>query len=147
MPENIRKQLELINQQHKETDAIYHNAAVRFGLSDCVLWILYALCESECEYTQNDLCNEWFYPKQTINSAINNLVKCGYVSLENIPGTRNSKNVRLTDEGKSFSEKNIQSLLRAEQKAFGRLSEQERRTFLELSEKHIGFLKEEVEKI
>lgn len=35
-----RKYIELIEQQRKEQDAIYHNVAVKYGLSDTAMWVL-----------------------------------------------------------------------------------------------------------
>lgn len=140
-------QMEILNQQYKAFDAIYHDVAVKFGLSDSVFWILYTLCEAEFEYTQNDLANQWHSPKQTVNSAINSLVKSGHVQLEIVPGTRNSKIIRLTDEGIHFTQKTIQPFLKAEKKAFERLSESDRRMYLDLSQKHLTYLKEEVDQI
>lgn len=146
MNQTSKEQMGLLNQQYKALDSIYHNVAVKFGLSDSIFWIFYALCESGQEYTQNDLCNDWFYPKQTVNSAISKLVTDGYVWLETVPGTRNRKIVRLTDAGKRFSEQNVQVLMEAEQRAFGRLTQQERQTYLALMGKHLSFLREETEK-
>ena len=38
---DIRKFIELIEQQRKEQDSIYHNVAVKYGLSDTAMWVLY----------------------------------------------------------------------------------------------------------
>lgn len=142
----VSEQIEALNQHLKETDAVYHNAAVRFGLSDSAFWILYAISDSRRTYTQNELCSDWSYSKQTVNSAIQSLVRQGYVELEAVSGTRNSKTVRLTEAGKAFSAKTVQRLWEADQKAFGRLSEQEREAFLTLSEKYLMLFREEADR-
>lgn len=142
----VSEQIEALNQHLKETDAIYHSAAVRFGLSDSAFWILYAIADSRRTYTQNELCGAWSYSKQTVNSAIQSLIRQGYVRLEAVSGTRNSKTVRLTEAGRAFSEKTVQRLWEADQKAFGRLSAQERETFLKLSEKYLVLFREEADR-
>ena len=38
--------IEQENRQYNETNALYHAAAVQFGLSDTAFWILYALYSS-----------------------------------------------------------------------------------------------------
>lgn len=144
---NNKEQLVRLNQQFKAFDALYHDVAAKFELSDSAFWILYALCESEREFTQNDLCDDWFYPKQTVNSAISNLVKSGYVRLEVVPGTRNRKIIRLTDAGYQFSQQNVQALMKSEQRAFDQLTEQERQTYLALTDKHLSLLRKEIEKL
>lgn len=147
MSSTIKEQMEKLSQQYKAREAIYHDAAVKCGLSDSVFWIFYALCEAEREYTQNDLCNEWFCPKQTVNSAISTLVKNGYVYLEVVPGTRNRKIIRLTEAGKQFSQQNVQAFIESERRAFSRLTEQERQTYLALEDKHLSLLREETENL
>lgn len=141
----VDEQLELFIQQIKEIDSIYHNAAVRFGLSDSAFWILLVISDGRNSYTQNELCSEWFYSKQTINSAISSLVKKGYVYLNSDAGNR--KVVKLTEEGSAFAERTVLKLLNADRKAFGRIEEEERRMYLEICEKYISFLHEESEKI
>ena len=65
MSEKIEKQLTILNQLYKEQDNIYRELAAHFDLSDASFWVLYAICESDQIYSQHDLCNAWFYSKQT----------------------------------------------------------------------------------
>ena len=44
--------IEQENRQYNETNALYHAAAVQFGLSDTAFWILYALYSSAAPLTQ-----------------------------------------------------------------------------------------------
>ena len=96
----LRECLRQINRQYKEADEIYREAAAALGFSDSVFWILYPLSDPEQQYTQNDLGNEWFYPKQTVHSAIRKLADDGYVRLEAVSGKRKEKRVCLTEKGK-----------------------------------------------
>lgn len=57
--------IEQENRQYNETNALYHAAAVQFGLSDTAFWILYALYSSASPITQVQMCAEWCLPKQT----------------------------------------------------------------------------------
>lgn len=142
----IAEQIETLNQHLKETDAVYHNAAVRFGLSDSAFWILYAVSDSRRIYTQQELCSSWSYTKQTVNSAIQSLIRRGYITLEPVTGARNSKIVRLTEAGAAFAEQTVHRLWQADQRAFGRLTKEERETFLALSEKYLLLFQEEAER-
>lgn len=145
MNEEIKKQLETINQQMKEITAVYHYAAIKFGISDSEFWVLYALLVLEGEYSQQDICEMWSLPKQTVNSVIRNMVKKGYVFLETIPGTRNRKIIRLTEDGKMFGENTVMCVYKAEQRTILKMSEQERQTCIQLLGKYINFLNEEIE--
>jgi DNA-binding MarR family transcriptional regulator len=147
MSKSSQEQLAALNRLYKEQNVLYHSFAMKFGFSDTAFWILYALCENEKEYTQNDFCKEWSFAKQTVNSAINRLMEDHYIELEVIPGTKNSKHVKLTEYGYQQCQKNMIPLILAEQKAFSRFSETELESFLTLFKKQIDLVKEEVEKI
>ena len=75
MPEEhhltARNLLEQMNRQFNECNALYHELAVHYGVSDTVFWLLYSLYNSSEPQTQNRLCMEWNLPKQTMNSAAN----------------------------------------------------------------------------
>lgn len=147
MSDDAGIQMETLNQRYKELDELYHDLAVRFGLSDTALWVLYALCTAEKPYTQYDLCNAWRFPKQTVHSAIAKLEKLGYLTLHPVSGTRNRKEVSLTPAGGSFCAGTVLPLLEAEKRAYLRFSAEERETFLRLLEEQIAFLREETEEI
>lgn len=138
--------IDKIEQVQKEQDAIYHNAAVRFGISDTVMWILYMLYEAEGAYTQQELCKKCFFPKQTVNTAVSNLMKKGDIVLESIPGTRNQKRILLTEKGRAFAKKTAWYVRRAELRAYGKMTEEELMTFLRINQKLTSCLKEEMNK-
>ncbi|MDR0923053.1 MAG: MarR family transcriptional regulator [Hungatella sp.] len=146
MIEQIKKQLEILNQQEKELTAIYHSAAIKFGISDSEFWVWYSLLVLGGEYSQQNICDMWSLPKQTVNSVITNLTKKGYVFLETVPGTRNRKIIRLTEEGKRFGEDRVLHIYEAEQRAIEKMPEQELRTYIALMGKYIALLREEINK-
>lgn len=86
MPEEhhltARNLLEQMNRQFNECNALYHELAVHYGVSDTVFWLLYSLYNSSEPQTQNRLCMEWNLPKQTMNSAVASMVKQGLLELE-----------------------------------------------------------------
>lgn len=142
--ENFIKQ---IWQYQKEQDAIYHSVAVKYNLSDTAMWILYAVSESSETYTQQDLCRECFYAKQTVHTAINSLMKNGYVELEVIPKTRNQKKIILTHEGWKLVRNTTDKLREAEFQAYDKLSEDEAKVYIEVTSKLTAFLREELNKL
>lgn len=144
MKERIKEQLEMMNQQVKELAAIYHGAAGKYGISDNEFWVWYALLVLEGEYSQQDICDMWFLPKQTVNSIVANLARKGFVFLEAISGTRNRKVIRLSEEGIEYGKKAVMPIYQAEQRSFAGMSEQERQNCIALLGKYINFLKEEI---
>lgn len=137
----------MLDQQQKEQDAIYHNVAVRFGLSDTTMWVLYVLSDDSKIRTQQELCQTTFFPKQTVNTAINKLVKQGFVALEPIPNTKNKKKILLTDEGKELVNQTMLKLVEAENNAYAKLTTDELLMYLELSRRITKNLREQTDKI
>ena len=66
------KDMKRLNHLIGETDAVYHEMAVRFGLSDSAVRILYTICDYDdgtyCPLQV--ICRRTGISKQTINSAI-----------------------------------------------------------------------------
>lgn len=144
MGEHIKGQLEKMNQQVKELTAIYHSVASRSGISDNEFWVWYALLVLEGEYSQQDICDIWSLPKQTVNTIIANLSKKGLLVLETIPGTRNRKVIRVTEEGRKYGENVVMKIYLAEQNALERMSEEEREMCVAVMGKYITFLRDAV---
>lgn len=142
---STKEQLDLVYQCFKQMDDIFHAYAVEQHLSDSAFWVLYALCERKKPYTQNELCQEWYYTKQTVHSAVASLTKAGYVQLEHIPGSRNKKSIALTQAGCAYVDAHIRPLMDAEQRAFEQLSDRERDSYLQLVKKHIQLFRQAVE--
>lgn len=58
-----------------EINALYHEAAVKMGISDSVQNILYVLCEKGGKCLQSEISKLTGISRQTINSAIRKLEK------------------------------------------------------------------------
>lgn len=142
--EDSGKQLEVINQQIKDLVGIYRNAVSRLGMSENELWIWYSLLFMEGRYSQQDICAMWSLTKQTVNSIISNMVRKGFVLLEMIPGSRNRKEIRLTQAGEDYGESVVRPLFEVERRAMEKLSSGERRACTAAFRKYIAFLRAEI---
>lgn len=142
MSDTIEMKMVRLNKMYKEQDGLYRAYAVKKGLSITNFWILYALFTFEQPISQHDICNTWFYSKQTINSSINHLIEDGYLVLVPVEGARNKKNVVLTEKGLDFCQVNLTPLLQAEQNSLAQLSEEEQEAYLSLFAKQIQQFKE-----
>lgn len=147
MKDPIAAQLAAFNQLYKEMDEIYHVYAKKQGISDTVFWILYSLYENNSSYIQKELCSEWHYPPQTVNSALKSLEKQGIISLEAVPGNKKNKRVSLTEHGLTLTQRVIARLTDAERNAILSMTADERRTLLSLTEKYTEFLRRHVRRI
>lgn len=146
MDENIRQQVDIINQKIKELNSLYHTAARKSGISDGEICIWSVLLNAEEEYSQQDLSDLLSLPKQTINSLISNFLKKGYVLLEHVAGTKNRKIIRLTEEGYIYGKSRVMWIFEAEQKAMEGTDPYEVQICISMLEKYILHLKREFTK-
>ena len=144
MNHTTKEQLEMINQQMKELAGIYRTAVSNLGISENEFWIWYALISMEEELSQQDICGMWAFSKQTVNTIISHMVKNKYVTLEVVPGTRNRKNIHLTEKGREFGESVIVPIFNAEVRALERIPLTERAACIAVLAKYAELLKEEI---
>lgn len=139
--------LSAFNRAHKKMNVIYHNYAKAEGLSDASFWLLYSLYEHGGPCTQKDLCRAWFYAPQTINSSLKSLEEKGFITLELAPENRKNKQILFTPRGRALIEEKIAPLVLAEERSFERLDCEERRLLLNITQKHIELLEDEIGKL
>ncbi|MGN8854937.1 MarR family winged helix-turn-helix transcriptional regulator [Collinsella sp. HCP28S3_H5] len=116
-------------------DHIYSEFSRACGLSDCAYWMLVDTSTAGGSIAVSRLTSEWFYSKQTINSAIKTLTARGFATLEFAEGSRKNKIVRLTEAGMRFAEQYALPAQEAEQQAFEVLEPWEQREIMRLIEK------------
>ncbi len=146
MRDKAKDRLVQIAGQEKQFAALYRNIGVRFGIPDCTMWALYYLVLSENPLTQQDLIELMMFPKQTINSAIMNLVNNGSVELQIVPGTRNRKTILLTDAGRKLADDTVKRMYKAELRAVIKMGEKKTEQFSELYSEFFAALQSEFTK-
>lgn len=124
----------------RENDDIYRCAAKTLGIPDCSLWILYTLRTEQEAITQKEICEAFYYPKQTVNSALKKLENEGYIALTEMKDRR-SKKITLTESGKKLAARTADKLIEAELAAMSELTDEEQKRFIELFRKYTGLLK------
>lgn len=132
---------------NKEIDDLYHNIANYFELSDSIFWILYSLYEKQEGLTQKEICSNWAYSKQTINSAIKKLLDLKYIEMENNIPNNYGKKIFLTSLGLDVAEKTIKKVMEAEDKSFSKIKEEDMDKVISVFEKSYSLFKNEIEKI
>lgn len=135
------------NSLYKANNEIYHRLARHFGLSDTAFWILYTLREQGGCVSQSQLCGELFLSKQTIHSALKQLEQGGFLQLENVPNNRKNKLVRVTSQGEQLLCQVTDPVFAMEERAFQRLTVEEREAILRLGRRNLDLLREEAERL
>ena len=136
MDSNVTQMLAEYTRLHSEMDGLYHTLAVRAGLSDSALDILYALCVLGDGCLQRDVCALSFTSKQTIHSSIRKLEQDGLLRLQ--PGQWREVHIRLTPRGSRLIQEKVLPILDLERQAMACLSPEERESFLRLTRQYIS---------
>ena len=134
----ISNPLKEFNRIYKKTNEIYHDIALRLGLSDSAFDILYSISELGDGCLQKDICNATCIPKQTIHSSIRQMEKSGYLTLSS--GKGRSMHITLTDIGKNLLERTIYPVMQMEGEAFHCMTDEECQQMLALFGKYIQAL-------
>lgn len=134
----ISNPLKEFNRIYKKTNEIYHDIALRLGLSDSAFDILYSISELGDGCLQKDICNATCIPKQTIHSSIRQMEKSGYLTLSS--GKGRNMHITLTDLGKRLLERTIYPVMQMEGEAFHCMTDEECQQMLALFGKYIQAL-------
>ena len=116
MTEKTNELLRNFNRIDKEFNDIYHEVALKMGISDSAFSIFYILHDLGDGCLQKDICYEAFANKQTVNSSIRKLEREGYLYLKQ--GRGRDKHIFLTETGRQFVERYIVPVVQKENAAF-----------------------------
>lgn len=140
MARTVSEQMAEINALHKRHETIYRSYATKLGLPEMSFWVMYAICSYRRPITQYELCKDWGYSKQTVNSAVLNLVKDGYITSTETGEARKKKMLELSEMGERYCEETVYPMLLAERASLNHLSMEERDFFIEVYGKQLEFL-------
>lgn len=137
----LDKELTEYNRLYKELEKLYHEIALKTGLSDSAFLVLYTICEIGDGCSQTEICTQVSISKQTINSCIGKLEKQGYISMAQ--GKGRTLPIHLTEYGRRFVQKKIYPVIQMEHQVFKKLEKKERQELLRLSRKYVDIFREE----
>lgn len=140
MKKDLSKENKRFNYLFGETDAVYHEIALKLGLSDSAMQILYAICDGDGSCFIRDICRFSGLSKQTVNSALRKLEQDDMIIL-NQADTK-FKSVSLTHAGQKLAEETALRVIEMENAIFASWSREEVDTYLQLTEKYLIDLKE-----
>ena len=122
---------ETYNQIMCTMEADYHDAAVRLGLSDSAFNILYTLYIEGSGCNQSRLYKKSGMARSTVNSAIRQMEKKGWLYL--VPGEGRNTKVEVTDEGRAVMDRTVARIVAIEKKLFDAYTETEAETLIRLN--------------
>lgn len=140
---NMNAQMKHFNLLVSEIDTAYHDAALKLGMSDSAMLVLYTLCSYGGECMLGDITSG--ASKQTINSALRKLETEGIVYLEIFGGRK--KKVYLTDKGRQLAGDTVFRVIEAENEIFASWSDEEKRIYIDLTQRYLTDFKEKVKEL
>lgn len=142
MSYTIDKRIEQVDILYNKIESLYHQIAIKQGLSDSAFMILRAVIILGEGITQTNIFQNICVNKQTINTAINNLCKNGIIYFEN--GKGREIKIYLTDKGKDIINKKIIPIDEMEKEILNDFTKEEYDMFIDISNRYINKLEEKV---
>lgn len=141
----IMEEMKRFNYLTSEIDAAYHDAALKLGLSDSAMQVLYAICNNGESCLLSDICKLSGTSKQTINSALRKLEAEDVVYLESFNGKQ--KRVCLTENGKVLVKNTVVRLIEIENAIFGSWTKEDQDMYLALTQRYLASFKEKIREL
>ena len=138
-------ELRRINHLIAELDHIYHQAALRFSLSDSAFAILYTLCCEGSGIGITELVRLSGLPKQTVNSALRKLEADGILTLTETDGRK--KAVHLTEAGSALASDTVVKLIEIENRIFSGWGAHKSAAYIDDTREYNRLMKEGLEKL
>lgn len=129
-----------------ETDSIYQQLQKYSGLSDAEFWSFVAI-RLENRKHQHEICSCMFMNRQTVNTALKQLIKKGFINQTLSVENQRLKHLSVTPEGEAFAKRYIDIVREIEQDSWESLSSTEQETLIHICSKLNGFLNAKIEKV
>lgn len=126
-----------------EIDGVYHEMALKLGLSDSAMLVLYTLCVQGDACPLREICRSSGLSKQTVNSALRKLEAEGTVYLA--PTSAKSKTVCLTEAGRALAAETAGQIIRLENEIFDAWPREDVARYLDLTERYLLALRARAE--
>lgn len=136
------KRLELL---FSETDAVYHEATLKLGLTDSSMIVLYTICLFDGTCPLGDIATLSGLPKQTVNSALRKLEGEDILYLEAVGGRK--KRVCLTEKGRELCRDTVLRLMRMEDEVYASWPPEDLEKYLSLTQRFLNDFREKVKEL
>lgn len=128
------------NYMVNEIDSVYHDMAVKMGITDSEFLILYVLNENDNLCNQSEIYKNSGISRKTINSAIQKMRKSELLTVEQADG-RNTQ-IRLTDKGLTLANQVLLPIIKIENDILDEWTLDEIDIYHDLTEKYLNMIKD-----
>ncbi len=134
-----------LNHLISETDALYHEAAVKLTLSDSAMKVLYTVLDSGGSCPLREVGILTGLSKQTLHSAVHKLAREGILQVE-ASGAKN-KRLRFTEAGKQLAACTVAQLIAAENRILAEWKPEEVEQYLALTQRYLDGFRSELARL
>lgn len=135
-----------VNVLHQDMEHLYRRASKGYGLPESAYWVLFDMALSGGRMPVRLIDVDRDIPRQTVSLAIKTLRSCGLVSMEFELGSSKNKVAVLTERGRGYCAGVAGPGESVEERAFGRLSAEERAELVRLMRTYRDYVAEELER-
>ena len=114
--DSIRETIRQFMMAISKLEKTYEAKSSKFGSQSSEFWLMYTLDDGQ-PHSQKQICDEWGFPKTTLNSVIKKCETAGYLTLLPIPGKRREMEICLTENGKAYAKQLLDYFYQAENRA------------------------------
>lgn len=135
MMQPMLNEIKRFNLLLSEINAAYHEAALRLGLTDSAMLVLYTICTigNGCPLAEIVRCSG--ASKQTVNSAIRRLEQDGMLYLA--PDGSKKKTVYLTADGRELTKQTVARVIEVENTIFSAWPREDIEKIIALSQTYL----------
>lgn len=141
----MKVELKKFNNINGTINSIYHEAALKMGMSDSERDILYVLCDHGSGCNQSVLYKETGMTRSTVNSAIRKLENLGILYLT--AGEGRNTCVILTEKGEKYIAETVGKLIEIENNIYLSWTQEERELFIRLNQRFVDELNKGIQKL
>lgn len=145
MKNTLTEELRRFNYLVGGIDQLYHEAALKLGLSDSAFAVLYTIRGEGKPCPISLICRLAGMSKQTVNSALRKLESDGVIRLKAVDGKQ--KSAALTDKGIKLTDATAAKVIAAENRIFESWTEQERTEYIRLTQRYLNEFRGEISKL
>lgn len=132
--DTIPAQIESWYNQWILVERLYTKFAKHYDLTSSAMFVLRVILEQPSFCTQRYICESLFYPKQTVSSIIQVLIKKGIARKRQSKEDKRNYEIYLTEKGHKFTLQMIEDLAKAESEAFKSILSEDRENFTRINE-------------
>ena len=99
----LREQIDRYYQLWCDVTQLYEKWAKRRGITYNTVLTLCTLLSNQEHCTQKMICEQWGFPKQTVNTILKDFKKKGYVTFAYLESDKRNKLISLTDSGSEYA--------------------------------------------